>query len=113
MRAWLLVPLYSPEQIQHSTPHLLSVLDHNSLFLLFIFVQAGCSVFPWSVLDYVSGVWVGRLHVLCIAHVLSLQVYAGSFETSQQGEMTCHFSQGRYFLGLGSVQWGVGRLSTG
>jgi hypothetical protein len=35
--------------------------------------------------------------------MLGLPVYVGSFETGQQEEMACHFSQGRYFLGLGSA----------
>jgi hypothetical protein len=39
--------------------------------------------------------------VVCVAHLLYLQVYAGSFETSQQGEMECCFSQSRHFLGTG------------
>jgi hypothetical protein len=38
-----------------------------------------------------------------VAHLLDLQVYTGSFETSQQGEMACCFSPGKYFLGLGSA----------
>jgi hypothetical protein len=37
--------------------------------------------------------------VVCVAHLLGLQVYVGSFETSQQGEMVCCFLK-RHFLGL-------------
>jgi hypothetical protein len=30
--------------------------------------------------------------VACVAHLLGLQFYVGSFETSQWGEMVCYFS---------------------
>jgi hypothetical protein len=40
-----------------------------------------------------------------VAYLLGLQIYAGSFETGQQGEMVCCFSQGRHLLGLGSALW--------
>jgi hypothetical protein len=57
---------------------------------------------------------VGRgVCVVHFAHLLGLQVYAGSLETGQQGEMVYRFSQGRHFLGLGSVWRGIERLSTG
>jgi hypothetical protein len=58
-----------------------------------------------------SWVWVGELRVVHIAHLLGLQFYAGSFETGQQRKIVCCFSQDRQFLGLGSVRWGIGRLS--
>jgi hypothetical protein len=45
------------------------------------------------------------------AHLLGLQVYAGSCETSQRGEMAYCFSQGRHLLGQGSVWQDIGRLS--
>jgi hypothetical protein len=50
-----------------------------------------------------SGGLVGESCMVHVAHLLGLQVYGGSFETSQQGKMTCHFSKGRHFLRLGSV----------
>jgi hypothetical protein len=31
-----------------------------------------------------------------VAYLLGLQIYAGSFETGQQGEMVCCFSQGTF-----------------
>jgi hypothetical protein len=36
--------------------------------------------------------WGAVLHVVCAAHLLGLQLYAGNFETGQQGEMVCGFS---------------------
>jgi hypothetical protein len=53
------------------------------------------------------------MHLVHVTQLLGLHIYAGSFETSQRGEMVCHFSEGRYLLGSGSAWWGVGRLSTG
>jgi hypothetical protein len=50
---------------------------------------------------------------MCVAHLLGLQIYAGTFETSCQGEMVCHFSQGRHLLGLGSVWQGISGLPMG
>jgi hypothetical protein len=64
-----------------------------------------------TALAYVPEEWAGESHVVHVAHLLGLQVYKGSFETGQQGEMVCHFSQDRHFLGLDSVQWGIERLS--
>jgi hypothetical protein len=75
------------------------VLDYNSLFILFSFVVGRGG----AALDYVPRGWVGESHVMHVAHLLDLQVYTGSFETSQQGEMACCFSPGKYFLGLGSA----------
>jgi hypothetical protein len=54
-----------------------------------------------------------RLHVVCVTHLLGLQIYIGSFETGQQGEMAGGFSQDKHLLGLGSAHQGIGRLSTG
>jgi hypothetical protein len=51
--------------------------------------------------------------VVCDTCLLDLQIYAGRFETSQQGEMVDSSSQGRHLLGVGSAQWGVGRLPIG
>jgi hypothetical protein len=52
--------------------------------------------------------------VVCGIHLLGLQIYSCSFESSQQEEMVVHwFSQGRLFLELGSAQWVIGRLSGG
>jgi hypothetical protein len=73
----------------------------------------GGSIFPEATLDYVPRGCIGESHVVQIAHLLGLQIYTGSFETGWQREMVCHFSQGRHSLGLGSVQWGIGWLSTG
>jgi hypothetical protein len=58
------------------------VLDYNSLFMLFNFV-GGCSIFPGAALDYVPVGWVGESPIVHVGHLLGLQVYAGSFETSQ------------------------------
>jgi hypothetical protein len=44
--------------------------------------------------------------VVYVAHLLGVQVYAGSFETGQQEEIACLFSQGRHLLGLGLAWWG-------
>jgi hypothetical protein len=82
--------------------------------MLFSFVQGGRgSVCPGAALLYVPREWVGESHLVFVAHLLGLQIYKGSFETGQQGEMAFNFSQGRHLLGLDSVQWGVGRLSMG
>jgi hypothetical protein len=43
------------------------------------------------------------LGVVHVAYLLGLQVYTGSFEIGQWGEMAFHFFQGRYFLGLVSA----------
>jgi hypothetical protein len=96
---WLhALALLSRGQVQHSTP--------PPLFMLFSFVGWVQSS-PGSELDYIPGEWVGELWVVYVAHLLGLQVYKGSFKTGQQGEMACCFSQGRYFLGLGSACWGI------
>jgi hypothetical protein len=89
------------------------MLDYNFLFMLFIFIVQGFNL-P-SVLDYVPevGEGIGESCVVHIAHLLGLKVYAGNFESGQGREMACHFSQRGHFLGLGSVQWGKGRLSVG
>jgi hypothetical protein len=76
------------------------VLDYNSTFMLFSFVGEGSSTCPGNVLDYASRGWVGKSHVVHVPHLLHLQVYASSFETSQWGEIVCCFSQGRPFLEL-------------
>jgi hypothetical protein len=86
------------------------MLDYNSLSMLFSFVWVGVQSAQGMFLDYVSGGWVRESCVVCVAHLLGLKVYAGSFETGQQGEMVCHFSQGRHLLGLGTVQCGICRL---
>jgi hypothetical protein len=77
--------------------------------MLFSFLRS--SICPGAALDYVPQRWVGELCLFHIVQLLILQVYAGSFETGQQIEMVCHFSQVIYFLGLVSVPWGTGRLS--
>jgi hypothetical protein len=38
-----------------------------------------------------------ELYVVRGAHLLGLQIYAGSFETNQWEEMVCCFSQGTYW----------------
>jgi hypothetical protein len=73
---------------------------------------------PFSLLEgavqFAQGLrWVRESCVVHVAHLLHLQVYPGSFETGWWGEMVCCFSEGRHFLGLGLVLWGVGRLSMG
>jgi hypothetical protein len=73
----------------------------------------GDSVCPGAALDYVSRGWVGESCVVCVAHLLGLQVYIGSIAISWQGEMVCHFSQGRHLLGLGSVWQGISGLPMG
>jgi hypothetical protein len=69
------------------------------------------------VLDYVSGVegWVeiGKSHVVYVAHLLGLHIYAGSLEIGQWREMACCFSQGRHILGLGSMWQDIERLPMG
>jgi hypothetical protein len=40
--------------------------------------------------------------VVCVAYLLGLKIYAGSFETSQWWEVICLFSQDRHLLGLSS-----------
>jgi hypothetical protein len=71
--------------------------------MLFSFVYQGCSICPEAVLDYVPRGWVGVSYVVCVAHLLCLQIYAGSFEIGWEGEMACCFSQGRHLKGLGSA----------
>jgi hypothetical protein len=51
--------------------------------------------------------------VVCVALLLGLQVYRGSFETGWCGEMASCFSQGRHFLGPGSARQDIGRFSMG
>jgi hypothetical protein len=70
------------------------------------------SICPGIVLDYAPRGWLVELCVVHVVHLLGLQVYAGSFETGWWAEMVCCFSQGRHFLGLGSVWQGIGRVST-
>jgi hypothetical protein len=65
---------------------------------------------PQAALDCVTG---GKGCVVCGIHLLSLQIYVGSFETGQQGEMVGGFSQSRCLLRLCSAQQGTGRLSMG
>jgi hypothetical protein len=57
--------------------------------MLLSFVQEGGSICPGAALDYVPGGRIGELHVMYVAHLLGLQIYAGSFETSWLGEMAC------------------------
>jgi hypothetical protein len=79
------------------------VVDYNSLILFLSFVQGGGLISPGAALGYIPSGWVEELHMVHVAHLLRLQIYAGSFETSQWGEMVCCFSQGRHLLGLGSA----------
>jgi hypothetical protein len=51
--------------------------------------------------------------VVRVAHLLGLQVYTGSFETGQWGEIARHFSKYGHLVGLGSARRSVSRLSTG
>jgi hypothetical protein len=64
--------------------------------MFFHFVWWEAVNLPRGTLDYVLGEGVRELHLVHVAHLLGLQIYAGSFETSQWGEMECCFSQGRY-----------------
>jgi hypothetical protein len=50
------------------------------MFMLFSFVGSSGSVCPGAALDYILGGWAGELHVVYVAHLLGLQVSAGSFE---------------------------------
>jgi hypothetical protein len=50
-----------------------------------------------------QGVGRGVVCGACCSTVGSIQVYVRGFETGSWGEMACCFSQGRHFLGLGSV----------
>jgi hypothetical protein len=59
----------SPAQVQDFTPPLLSVLDYNSLFMLFSFVEGGVgSICPGAVLDYVPG---GGVEEWFVVHLLT------------------------------------------
>jgi hypothetical protein len=60
----------------------------------------------------IGGGWRGA-HVVHGAHLLDLQIYAGSFETCQHGEMVGDFFQGRCLLGLGPAWQGICKLSVG
>jgi hypothetical protein len=55
------------------------------------------------VLDYVPGLWVRKLHVVCDASLFILQFHASHSGAGQQGEMVPLFS----------VQRGIRRLSMG
>jgi hypothetical protein len=56
------------------------------------------SICPWAVLVYVPRVGVVEEScVVCVAHLLGLQIYTSSFETGRQGEIVCHFSQGKHW----------------
>jgi hypothetical protein len=73
--------------------------------------SVGGSIYPGAALDYVPGEWVCESCVVSVAHLLDLQIYAGSFEISQWEEMACGFFQGRHLLGICSAWQGIHRLS--
>jgi hypothetical protein len=50
----------------------LSVLDYNSLFILFSFVGGRGTIFPGTALDYVPGGLLGESCVVLFAHLLGL-----------------------------------------
>jgi hypothetical protein len=103
-----LTHLSSLGQVNCSTPPVLFLLDYNLLLIHFSFVGG-----VQSAQNYVLGGWVVKSLMVCVPQLLGLWVYTGSFETGCRGEMSCHFPQGRYFLGLGSLWQGVGRLFKG
>jgi hypothetical protein len=51
--------------------------------MLLNFVQGEGSICSGVVLDYVPWGWVEESCVVCVAYLLGLKIYAGSFETSQ------------------------------
>jgi hypothetical protein len=83
LRVWLLVPPLFSKAGSAFHPTTMSVLDYNLFFMLFSFYSE-------VVLDYVPREWVGKLCMVLVAHLLGLQVYTGSFETSWWGEMMYH-----------------------
>jgi hypothetical protein len=68
------------------------VLDYNSLFILFSFVE-GDLICPEVSQDYVPREWIGESHVVRETYLFILQIHASNFGVSQQGEMVYHFSQ--------------------
>jgi hypothetical protein len=66
-------------------PPLLSVRLQFAVYA-FQFVE-GVSICTGAELDYVPREGVGESRVLCVTHLLCLQVYVGSFKTGQWGEM--------------------------
>jgi hypothetical protein len=62
---------------------------------------------------FLGGDGGGGSHVLYDMHLLGLQVYAGSFETSWCGEMVWHFSYGKHLLGLHLAWWVLRGVSMG
>jgi hypothetical protein len=88
------------------------VLDYDLLFILLSLFREGSSVCPRAALDDVPRGWVGESHVVCVAHLLGLQLYSSNFGANWWVEIACCFSQGRNLLALDSAQWGKGRLST-
>jgi hypothetical protein len=102
----------SPRLIRCSTPPPPLVVDCSSLIMLLSFVWRKGFNLPSDCAGLCFWGWVGELYVVCVAHLLDLQI-AGSFETSCLGEIACYFSQGKPLLELGSVRQGIGRLSIG
>jgi hypothetical protein len=51
------------------------------------------SICPGAVLDYIPRQWVRELHVVCVAHLLGLQVYTGRFEIGLQADTSWDWIQ--------------------
>jgi hypothetical protein len=56
-------------------------------------VCEGDSIYLGAFPDYVFWGWIGESHMVCVAYLFVLQVYASSFGIGYWGEMVCHFSQ--------------------
>jgi hypothetical protein len=85
-------PLFSESSAPCSTPVLRSdsafhptpTVGGRILFTVDVSVLYGeVSICPGAAVNYVPRGWVGELCVVYVAHLFSLQIYTGSFETGQ------------------------------